>query len=75
MKFTLLITEDFVQYQIYSEINRNVCEQTFDIKWTQLWLWSSSWLAIIFMKWKVSCAMDGCRRSSLKDFDSHEAHW
>jgi len=24
---------------------------------------------------EVCFAMDGCRRRSFKDFDSHEAHW
>jgi len=34
MKLALFISKDFVQHQMCSEINRNVCEQTFDIKWT-----------------------------------------
>ena len=40
-----------------------------------MWLQSSPWSAIILIKWKVSFAVDGCRRSSFKDFDSQEAHW
>jgi len=30
-------------------------------------------LAFILIKWKRSFAVDGCRRTPLKDFDTHEA--
>jgi len=75
MKFTRLFSEDFlsnIKFKVKSTgmfVHRLLTSNEHI-----MWLQSSPWSAIILMKWKVPFAVDGCRRSSFKDFDSHEAH-
>jgi len=58
MKFSLLINEHFVQYQIYSTINRNVCKQNFDITRTPYLIAILLMVSYHFDQSKVSLAVE-----------------